>query len=101
MSIRLERIRKLFILLLTVAVAALVIYALYANKSRFFSTDTVKYSRITIDETTDLEKIISEYSGNENKDAFINAVKKVNNIAKLDYETVYGKTIFIPLIENY
>ena len=100
MGIKIQKIKKIFILLLSVAVAFLVIYAIYSNKSRFYSTDTVKYSRITIDETTDLDDIISKYSGNENKDKFINAIKKVNNIAKLDNESVYGKTIFIPLAEN-
>jgi cell division protein FtsL len=99
-SVKLEKIKKIFILLLAAAVALLVIYAIYSNKYRFYSTDTVKYSRITIDETTDLDDIISKYSGSENKDKFINAIKKVNNIAKLDNESVYGKTIFIPLVEN-
>jgi cell division protein FtsL len=99
-SVKLEKIKKIFILLLAAAVALLVIYAIYSNKSRFYSTDTVKYSRITIDEATDIDDIISKYSGSENKDKFINAIKKVNNIAKLDNESVYGKTIFIPLVEN-
>jgi hypothetical protein len=100
MGIKIQIIKKIFIILLSAAVALLVIYAIYSNKSRFYSTNTLKYSRVTIDETTDLDDIISRYSGSENKDKFIRAIKKVNNIAKLDNESVYGKTIFIPLAEN-
>ncbi len=100
MSIKIEKLRKIFIVILTITVTFLVIYAIYANKSRFYDKETIKYSRVTIDEKTNISDIISEYSGKEDKDKFISAIKKVNNITDLDNETIYGKTIYIPLMEN-
>ena len=100
MSIKLEKIKKLFILLMVITVAILVIYALYSNKSRFYDSETIRYSSVTIDEKTDIDDIISEYSGETNKDKFISAIKKVNNITDIENETIYGRTIYIPLIEN-
>ncbi len=78
----------------------LVIYALYTNKSRFYNLETVKYSQITIDETNDINDVISTYSDKNNKDKFISEVKKVNNLSSLSNESVYGKTLYIPVIKN-
>ena len=100
MGIKIEKIKKVFILILTVLVALLIIYALYTNKSRFYNPEIVMYSQITIDETNDINDVISKYSDTKNKDKFISEVKKVNNLSSLSNESVYGKTLYIPLIKN-
>jgi hypothetical protein len=100
MSIKIEKLKKAFIVILTVVVAILVIYALYTNKSEFYNSEIIKYSQIKIDETNDINDVISTYSDKNNKDKFISEVKKVNNLNSLTNESVYGKTIYIPLIKN-
>ena len=100
MGIKIEKIKKVFIVMLTVLIAMLVIYALYTNKSRFYNPETVKYSQITIDETNDINDVISTYSDKNNKDKFISEFKKVNNLSSLSNESVYGKTLYIPVIKN-
>jgi hypothetical protein len=100
MGVKIEKIKKVSIVILTVIIAMLVIYALYANKSGFYNPETVKYSQVTIDETSDINDIISEYSDKNNKDKFISEVKKVNNLSSLSNESVYGKTLYIPVIKN-
>src|SRR4030042_2013900 len=100
MGIRIEKIKKIFILTLTFIIAMLVIYALYANRSRFYNPETVKYSQVTIDETNDINDVISLYTDKNNKDKFISEVKKVNNLSNLSNESVYGKTLYIPVIKN-
>ena len=100
MGIKIEKLKKVFIVILSILVAFLVIYALYANKSRFYKPEIVMYSQITIDETNDINDVISAYSDKNNKDKFISEVKKVNNLSSLSNESVYGKTLYIPVIKN-
>jgi len=100
MSIKIVKIKKIIIVILTVIVGLLVIYALYSNKSRFYSSETIKYSKITIDENTDINEVISEFSEKNNEEKIISEIKKVNNSSNLNNESVYGKTLFIPIIEN-
>jgi len=94
------KIIKVFTIMLAVIVTVLVIYALYSNKSRFYNPETVKYSRITIDEKNDINTIISSIDDSRKKDKFISEVKKVNNLNSLSNESVYGKTLLIPVIKN-
>jgi len=100
MSIKIEKLKKFFIAILTILVALLVIYALYTNKSRFYDPEIVMYSQITINETNDINDVISDYSDKNNKEKFISEVKKVNNLSNLNNETIYGKTLYIPLIKK-
>lgn len=100
MGIKIEKLKKVFIVILTIIVALLIIYALYVNKSRFYNPEIVMYSQITIDETNDINDVISEYSDTKNKDKFISEIKKVNNLNNLSNESVYGKTLYIPVIKN-
>ena len=100
MGIKIEKLKKVFIVILTILVALLVICALYTNKSRFYNPEIVMYSQITIGETNDINDVISAYSDKNNKDKFISEVKKVNNLSSLSNESVYGKTLYIPLIKN-
>ena len=100
MSIKVEKIKKIFITLLVVLVSFLVIYAIYSNRSRFYSAEIVRYNQVTIDEKTDMEKIISACAGDSSKEKIINEIKKVNNLTDLSNESIYGKTIYIPVIAN-
>jgi len=100
MNIKIEKLKKFFITILIVLVTFLVMYALYENKSKFYNAEIVMYSQITIDDTNDINDIISSYSDDNNKDRFISEVKKVNNLSNLNNESIYGKTLYIPLIKN-
>ena len=100
MSIKVEKIKKIFITLLVVLVSFLVIYAIYSNRLRFYSAEIVRYNQVTIDEKTDMEKIISACAGDSSKEKIINEIKKVNNLTDLSNESIYGKTIYIPVIAN-
>jgi hypothetical protein len=101
MKIKVEKIKKTGVILLALIVSLLVIYAIYSNRSRFNdSEEIVRYSQVTIDEKTDMAKIISACAGNSSKEKIISEIKKVNNLADLNNESVYGKTIYIPVIEN-
>lgn len=91
---------KVFTIILAVIVLVLVIYALYINKSRFYSPETVRYSRVTIDEKNDINELISSINDTRTKDKFVSEIKKVNNLNNLDNESVYGKTLLIPVINN-
>jgi hypothetical protein len=100
MKIKVEKIKKTGLILLALIVSLLVIYAIYSNRSRFNDAEIVKYSRVTIDEKTDMAKIISACAGNSSREIIISEIKKVNNLADLSNESVYGKTIYIPIMEN-
>jgi hypothetical protein len=100
MIINIEKIKKISIVILTIIIGCVVIYALYINKSRFYSSETVKYSQVKIDETTDIDDVISKYSDQDNKEIFIIEVKKINKLSSLDNNSVYGKMIYIPIMGN-
>jgi len=100
MSIKIEKLKKVFIVILTIFIALLVIYALYANRSRFYKPEVVMYSQVTINETNNINDVISTYTDNYDKDKFISEIKKVNKLSSLSNESVYGKTLYIPLIKN-
>lgn len=101
MHTKIGKLKKISIIILTILVSLLVIYALYVSKSRFYNPEIVMYSQITIDETNDINDVISKYSDRITKDRFISEVKKVNNLSSLNNESVYGKTLYIPLIKNW
>ena len=66
----------------------------------FMVHEIVRYSQVTIDEKTDMEKIISACTGDSSKEKIISEIKKVNNLTDLSNESVYGKTIYIPVMAN-
>ncbi|MCL5072107.1 MAG: hypothetical protein M1308_14640 [Actinobacteria bacterium] len=100
MYIKIEKLKRVFLTILTILVSLLVIYALYASRSKFYKPEIIMYSQITINEANDINEVISKYSDKINKDRFISEVKKVNNLSNLNNESVYGKTLYIPLIKN-
>ncbi|MBM3699927.1 MAG: hypothetical protein FJW68_03280, partial [Actinobacteria bacterium] len=87
------KIIRVFTIILAVIVSVLVIYVLYINKSKFYNPETVRYSRITINEKNDINEIISSINDSRTKDRFVSEIKKVNNLNNLDNESVYGKTL--------
>jgi hypothetical protein len=95
-----EKIKKIFIIFLVISVSFLVIYALYTNKDRFYSRKAVKYSLITIDENNDIDKIIASYEGMDDRNNIVSQIKKINRLSSLSNETVYGKTIYVPMYES-
>jgi hypothetical protein len=97
MSVKVEKIKRIGVVVLALMVSFLVIYAIYSNRSRFYSTEIVRYTQVTVDEKTDMEKIISSCAGDNSKEKIISEIKKVNNLADLSNESVYGKTIYIPI----
>ena len=100
MKINVEKIKKLFTIILSIFVGLLVFFALYSNRSIFYKDETMKYSLITIDEKTDIQDVINKYSDSNNKDKIISEIKKINNLPDLSKKEIYGKTIYIPLTSN-
>ena len=100
MRINVAKIRKIFLVILTIIVCFLVLFAIYTNKSRFYTSETVKYSRVTVDEKTNIKTIVNQYSNQDNKERFISELIKINDLTDLSDERVYGKIIYIPLISN-
>lgn len=100
MRTKVEKIKKTCVIILALIVSLLVIYAIYSNRSRFYGDEIVRYSQVTINEKTDMAKIISDCTGYSSKDKIISEIKKVNNLADLSNESVYGKTIYIPIMAN-
>ena len=100
MRINVAKIRKIFLVILTIIVCFLVLFAIYTNKSRFYTSETVKYSRVTVDEKTNIKTIVNQYTNQDNKERFISELKKINDLTDLSDERVYGKIIYIPLISN-
>ena len=100
MKIKVEKIKKTGLILLALIVSLLVICAIYSSRSMFYGAEIVRYSQVTIDEKTDMEKIISACAGDSSKEKVISEIKKVNNLTDLSNESVYGKTIYIPIIAN-
>lgn len=100
MENKIEKMKKISITILSIVVSILVIYAIFANRERFYNPETVRYDRITIGIQNDIEKVLSEYSTRKNKDRLISEIKKINNLETLSDETVYGKTIYIPVTKN-
>jgi len=99
MNTKVEKIKKIFTFVLTFIVALLIIYALYANKAKFYNPEIVRYSRITIDENNNIDDVVNAFSDKGTKNIFISGVKKVNNLSRLDNAALYGKTIYIPVIK--
>ncbi len=100
MKINVLKVKKVILFMLFIIVSLIVIFAVYTNKSKFYKSNIIKYSQITVDEKIKISDIIDEYSDQDNKDIFINELKKINNLKSINNESVYGKTLIIPVIKN-
>ncbi len=92
-------IKKIFLYILIIIVSLLVVTAIYSNKYKFNSIDTVKYIRINIERATNIEELVDKYSSNRTKEKFVTEIKKINNMDSFDYISG-NKTIIVPIIEN-
>jgi cytochrome c-type biogenesis protein CcmE len=100
MKINVLKVKEIILVVLVIIVSLLVIFAVYTNKSKFYKPSIIKYSQITVDEKIKINDIIDEYSDQDNKDIFITELKKINNLESINNESIYGKTLIIPVIKN-
>lgn len=94
-----KKIHKIFLYILLIIVSFLVIAAIYSNSYKFNDLNTIKYVRINIKKSTNIDDLANEYSDRRTKEKFVTEVKRINNMGSLDYISG-NKTIIIPLIEK-
>jgi hypothetical protein len=93
------KIKKIFLYVLLIVVFFLVITAICSNRYKFASISTIKYIRINLENSTNINDLANKYSDNRTKEKFVSEIKRINNMGSLDYISG-NKTIIIPLIED-
>lgn len=93
------KIKKIFLYVLLIVVFFLVMTAICSNRYKFASLSTIKYIRINLENSTNINDLANKYSDNRTKEKFVSEIKRINNIGSLDYISG-NKTIIIPLIED-
>jgi len=93
------KIKKIFLYVLLVVVFFLVMTAICSNRYKFVSLSTIKYIRINLENSTNINDLANKYSDNRTKEKFVSEIKRINNMGSLDYISG-NKTIIIPLIED-
>lgn len=93
------KIKKIFLYVLIIVVFFLVMTAICSNRYKFASLSTIKYIRINLENSTNINDLANKYSDNRTKEKFVSEIKRINNIGSLDYISG-NKTIIIPLIED-
>jgi len=93
------KIKKIFLYILLIVVFFLVMTAICSNRYKFASLSTIKYIRINLENSTNINDLANKYSDNRTKEKFVSEIKRINNIGSLDYISG-NKTIIIPLIED-
>jgi len=93
------KIKKIFLYFLLIVVFFLVITAICSNRYKFASINTIKYIRINLENSTNINDLANKYSDNRTKEKFVSEIKRINNMGSLDYISG-NKTIIIPLIED-
>jgi len=93
------KIKKIFLYFLLIVVFFLVITAICSNRYKFASISTIKYIRINLENSTNINDLANKYSDNRTKEKFVSEIKRINNMGSLDYISG-NKTIIIPLIED-
>ena len=91
-------IKKVFFIILVVAVSILVFFAFYSSRDKFSGVDTMKYMKIHLDNATSVYELAEKYSDSKTKDKFVSELKKVNEISSSDY--IDRKTVFIPVFKS-
>jgi hypothetical protein len=94
-----NKIRKILLYLLLIIVFSLVVAAIYSNSYKFKDLNTIKYIRINLEKSTNIDDLANKYSDRRTKEKFVTEVKRINNMGSLDYISG-NKTIIIPLIEK-
>jgi len=93
------KIKKIFLYILLIVVFFLVMTAICSNRYKFASLSTIKYIRINLENSTNINNLANKYSDNRTKEKFVSEIKRINNMGSLDYISG-NKTIIIPLIED-
>ena len=91
-------IKKVFFIILVVAVSVLVLMAFYSNRHKFSGVDTIRYMKINLNDVTSVQELAEKYSDSETKEKFVSELKKVNEISSSDY--IDKKTVFIPVLRS-
>jgi len=79
----------------TIIVFILVFVAICTNLDKFLPQETIKYIQINIENGISFNDVISKYSSDENREAFIAEVKKVNKLDDNSY--IDKKSLMIPI----
>lgn len=93
------KIKKIFLYVLLIVVFFLVMTAICSNRYKFASLSTIKYIRINLENSTNINDLANKYSDNRTKEKFVSEIRRINNMESLDYISG-NKTIIIPLIED-
>ena len=91
-------IKKVFFIILVVAVSILVFFAFYSSRNKFSGIDTMRYMNISLNNVTSVYELAEKYSDSKTKDKFVSELKKVNEISSSDY--IDRKTVFIPIFKS-
>lgn len=91
-------IKKVFMIVLIIAVSILVLMAFYSSRHQFSGIDTIKYTKISLSGTTNVYELADKYSDSETKEIFVSELKKVNEISSSDY--INKKTVLIPVLRS-
>ena len=76
-------IKKVFFIILIVAVSILVFFAFYSSRDKFSGIDTMRYMKISLNNVTSVSELAEKYSDSKTKDKFVLELKKVNEIKSL------------------
>ena len=91
-------IKKVFFIILIVAVSILVFFAFYSSRDKFGGIDTMKYMQISLNSVTSVYELAEKYSDSKTKDKFVLELKKINEISSSDY--INGDTVYIPIFKS-
>lgn len=91
-------IKRVFIIILIIAVSILVLMAFYSSRHKFGGVDTIRYMKISLSEVTNVQELADKYSDSKTKEIFVSELKKVNDISSSDY--INKKTVFIPVLKS-
>ena len=91
-------IKKVFFIILVIAVSILVFFAFYSSRDKFSGIDTMKYMKIHLNNITSVSELAEKYSDSKTKDRVVSEIKKVNEISSYDY--IDRTTVFIPIFKS-
>ena len=91
-------IKRVFFIILVIAVSILVFFAFYSSRDKFDGIDTMKYMKISLNNVTSVYELAEKYSDSRTQEKFVSELKKVNEISSSDY--IDRKTVFIPIFKS-
>ena len=91
-------IKKVFFIILVIAVSILVFLAFYSSRDKFGGIDTMKYMKISLNSVTSVYELAEKYSDSNTKEKFVTELKKVNDISTSNF--IDKKTVLIPVFRS-